>query len=385
MSFDPDILGRLIGGVVLLCIFIAVLGGILSLVHFLLTLPMRRAERARLFLDLIESAIKQGCPVEETLISISQTHDMSMGVRFHLLAAWLEQNVPVGEALAKVPRFLPPQITAMLLAGRKIGDVRKVLSACRQLLNDAVSQTRGAINYLVILTFVITPLGMWVIGVLKVVVLPKFREIFEGTLGSGMGAMPGGVEFILDHAGTWIVLQAVVLLLLWLAALIYIGGPRVVAWFPVLERVHYWMPWRRKRLQRDFSTLLAILLDSGVPEPEAVALAADCTANKVFRQHAACAVDDLKRGLKLTQAVQAMDDSGEFGWRLTNAFHGRGGFLQALAGWHESLDAKAFQEEQAAAHGITSALVLWSGVFVGAVVISVFMFLVSLTDAAVLW
>ena len=131
--------------------------------------------------------------------------------------------------------------------------------------------------------------------------------------------------------------------------------------------------------------MLAILLDSGVPEPEAVALAADCTANKVFRQRAACAVDDLKRGLKLTQAVQAMDDSGEFGWRLTNAFHGRGGFLQALAGWHESLDAKAFQQEQAAAHGITTALVLWSGVFVGAVVISVFMFLVSLIDAAVLW
>jgi type II secretory pathway component PulF len=152
-----------------------------------------------------------------------------------------------------------------------------------------------------------------------------------------------------------------------------------------LQRLHYRLPWRRKRLQRDFSTMLAILLDSGVPEPEAVALAADCTANKVFRQRAACAVDDLKRGLKLTRAVQGMDDSGEFGWRLTNAFHGGGGFLQALAGWHESLDAKAFQEEQAAAHGITSALVLWSGVFVAAVVISVFMFLVSLIDAGVLW
>jgi len=253
-------------------------------------------------------------------------------------------------------------------------------------LKDAVSQTRGAISYLVILTLVITPMGMGVVGVLKVVVLPKYREIFEGTLGSGMGAMPGGVEFVFNHLTTWMTLQATILLLLWLAALVYMGGPRCVSWFTVLqERFHYWLPWRRKRLQRDFSTMLAILLDSGVPEPEAVALAADCTANKVFRQHAACAVDDLKRGLKLTRAVQAMDDSGEFGWRLTNAFHGRGGFLQALAGWHESLDAKAFQEEQAAAHGITSALVLWSGVFVGAVVISVFMFLVSLIDAGVLW
>jgi type II secretory pathway component PulF len=200
-----------------------------------------------------------------------------------------------------------------------------------------------------------------------------------------MGALPSRLEFVLNHFGTWIVLQAVVLFLLWLAAFVYIGGPRLMAWFPILQRVHYWMPWRRKRLQRDFSTMLAILLDSGVPEPEAVALAADCTANKVFRKRAARAVDSLKQGLKLTQAVQAMDDSGEFGWRLANAFHGGGGFFQALAGWHESLDAKAFQEEQAAAHGITSALVLWSGLFVGAVVVSVFMFLVSLINVGILW
>ena len=80
-----------------------------------------------------------------------------------------------------------------------------------------------------------------------------------------------------------------------------------------------------------------------------------------------------------------MDDSGEFRWRLTNALQGSGGFLRALAGWHEWLDAKAFQEEQAATHGITSVLVLWSGLFVGVVVVSVFAFLVSVIDAGVLW
>ena len=49
-------------------------------------------------------------------------------------------------------------------------------------------------------------------------------------------------------------------------------------------------------MQRDFSTMLAILLDSGVPEPEAVTLAADCTANRVFRQRAARAVEGLQAG-----------------------------------------------------------------------------------------
>jgi len=362
--------------------WLAVSGGVLMLIHFLLTLPMRRAERARRFLELIETALKQGQPVEQTLISAAESRDLSMGVRFYLLAAWLEQNLPFGEALAKVPRFLPPQITAMLLAGRKIGDLGKVLPACRQLLKDGVSQTRGAINYLVILTFVLTPFGIVVAGFLKVLILPKFLEINEGI---GRGALSSEVEFVANHAITWIAIQTALLLLMWLAAFVYMGGPRVAVWFSVLQRFHYWLPWRRKRLQRDFSTMLAILLDSGVPEPEAVALAADCTANKVFCQRAVRAVDGLKQGLKLTQAVQAMDDSGEFGWRLTNAFHGSGGFLRALAGWHESLDAKAFQEEQAAAHGLTSALVLWSGLFVGAVVVSVFMFLTSIIYEGVLW
>jgi type II secretory pathway component PulF len=116
-----------------------------------------------------------------------------------------------------------------------------------------------------------------------------------------------------------------------------------------------------------------------------VALAADGTANSVFQQRAARVVESLRQGVKLTQAVQSLDDSGEFAWRLANAAHGRIGFLQALAGWHESLDARAFQQEQAAAHGITSALVLWSGIFVGAVAISAFMFLTSLNNSAVLW
>ena len=58
-------------------------------------------------------------------------------------------------------------------------------------------------------------------------------------------------------------------------------------------------------MQRDFSTMLAILLDSGVPEPEAVALAADGTANTVFRRRAARAVESLRQGVNLTQAVQS--------------------------------------------------------------------------------
>jgi len=180
---DSDILFRTAATTLALVVWFAVCGGLLFLIHFLLTLPMRRAERARLFLDLIDSVHQQGRPLEETLISASLSGDPSLGLRFHLLAAWLERNLRLSDALAKVPRFLPPQVTAMLLAGEKIGDLRKMLPACRQLLKDALSQTRGAINYLVILTFVITPLGLFIFRAIEVLVMPKFKEIGYGSLG----------------------------------------------------------------------------------------------------------------------------------------------------------------------------------------------------------
>src|SRR6185436_13439557 len=110
-----------------------------------------------------------------------------------------------------------------------------------------------------------------------------------------------------------------------------------------------------------------------------------CTDNRVFQRRAGAVASRLQQGMKLTEAVQALDDAGEFRWRLTNAAHATDGFRAALAGWHEALDAKAFQQEQAAAHGITTGLLLLNGLFVGTVVASVFSFLVSIINAGILW
>ncbi len=179
-------------------------------------------------------------------------------------------------------------------------------------------------------------------------------------------------------------------LIVWCAALVYIDGPKLFAFFdkwvsPLNHWLIYALPWRRKRLQRDFSGMLAILIDAGMPEPEALTSAADCTANKIFQRRAQRAVAGLQQGMKLGDAVQMVDDSGEFHWRLTNALHAHDGFFKAIAGWNESLDAKAFQQEQATAQTVTTGLVVLNGVLVGFIVISVFSVLISIINAGVLW
>jgi type II secretory pathway component PulF len=367
---------NVLGALLVFPLILGILAAILSGIHFALTLPMRKAERTRLFLDLVEMAVENGQPVEETLISISHHQGDALGVRFHQFAAWLEDGASFTAALDKVPQFLPPKIRSMLRAGLHQGDLRKVLPACRQLLRDAVSERRGAIYYI----FMVTLFTLPVVGVILVLVVPKLHEIAQMC-----GPEPPWTAFVLEHVRQLLNVQIALLVGLLLADFLSTEGSRVARWFSILDRLHYHLPWKRKRMQRDFSTMLGILLESGVPEPDAVRLAADSTANRVFRRRAERVIARLAQGVSLPEAIQTLDDTGEFGWRLRNAFHTRANFVLSLAGWHESLDAKAFQQQHAAEHVVTTALILWNGVFVGMIVTSIFLLLIFIMNTEGLW
>src|SRR5512142_1169837 len=60
---------------------------VLYVLFFLLTLPMRRRERARIFLDLLELGLREGRTPEKAIVEASASRDPAAGARFHLLAA----------------------------------------------------------------------------------------------------------------------------------------------------------------------------------------------------------------------------------------------------------------------------------------------------------
>ena len=106
-------------------------------------------------------------------------------------------------------------------------------------------------------------------------------------------------------------IQLGIIAMLWLAALTYLGGPRLYGWvhrlFPGCQD---WLltqlPWRLKRLHRDFSAMLAVLLDSEVPEAEAVSLAAESTANLAIIRRARRVRALLQEGVKLPEALRVL-------------------------------------------------------------------------------
>src|SRR6266478_451713 len=92
-------------------------GAAVYAVYWLLTLPMRRNERASMVLDLFELGLKEGRAPEAVLVEAGASHDRALGKRFDLLAAQLRRGLRLSQALEQVPRLLPPQITAMLKTG----------------------------------------------------------------------------------------------------------------------------------------------------------------------------------------------------------------------------------------------------------------------------
>ena len=365
-------------------VFILLPGGAFSvLMHYLLSLPMRRRDRALFFLDLTETVLQRGQPVEQAILAAAENRDRAIGVRFYMVAAHIEGGARLGEALEKVPRFLPPQITAILRAGEKLGDLKRVLPACREVLRVAPDTVRSTMHYMMAILLLFAPVACFIICLLSVMVIPKFKEVAAG---SSAPLWPL-TQFVFANTFWLVAFEVVIFLALLSVAVIYIGGPGLVRWFqfrrvPVVDWITWRVPWKQKKLQRTFSAMLAVLLDGGVPEAEAVRLAGDSTANEICRRRARRVIAALEKGIKLDDAVRVFDDSGEFHWRLTNATHAHGGFLNALRGWHESLDAKAFQQEEAATHAVASGLVIMNGVVVGLIATAMFGILIAMMRAA---
>lgn len=391
LQLDSDPLVALLQLAVILSSLAASLAiewGIIYTLYYLITLPMRRNERTRLFLDLLDLGVKEGQTPEGAILNAASSNDTSLGVRFHLLAAHLQQGHRLSDALWRVPRLLPAQVVAMLDIGARIGDVKKVLPACRRLTGDGVSQVRGALNYMLILGLAVAPTALWIAFVLNIYVVPKFKEVFQGMLAGSM--LPGFTRLLFAGESYIFFAQITVIFVVWLIAFAYLGGPRVNRWFRFLlpglpDWIQFHLPWRRKRLQRDFSAMLAILLDAHVPESDAVFLAAESTANRIVQHRAEKIRNLLAQGIKLPVAIRALDDTGELQWRLGNALHRGRDFLSTLNGWHEALDAKAFQQEQAAAQIATTALVLFNGFIIAAVVIGMFLPLIALLNSMTIW
>ena len=380
--------------IVLTCwfgVFVAPVALVLGCVYFVVTWPFRYLERARFLIDVVAAAVADGRSPERTFIDLSRRHERAFGPKLHLLAAHLERGLTLAQGLEKVPKLVPPAVATMLRVGEEIRDMGKVLPAARRLLSDEMSHAREAQYHAVALATATSLMGALMIAMLGTTVFPKFDAIMaDMDEGRGLIGWMLYSVFSPDRIGTWVVGVLAWIALMWGWMLLCVGGIERFVWTQMQSPrlaalIWHWLPWRYKRLQRDFSYMLALLLDAHVPEARAVAMAATGTANPGIEQRAWHVVQDLQAGVWLPGAIQHLDDKGQLEWRIQHATFGQRSFSQALLGWQESLDTDAAKEERVAIELTNLAVVLLNGLLVALVTISVFQFLTQMTDLTQPW
>ncbi len=362
------------------------LGGMLAC--WLVNTPLRRQENARFFLDILALGLRNGAGPERTIVALSHTGDRDLGGRFHLIATFLESGCNLLEAIRRAPQVLPPRIMALLRIGSELGELSRILPAAQSMLNDGSAAARKAKDYFVTLAFIITPAVLATVVLVQLFVIPKYESILvEMMEGAGYEAL----WFSLTRFNwIWAAAQLILLAAIWTSVLIYWVNPVASSWEGTriarwCSAIQFAIPWRRKRMQRDFAAALGLLLDAGVPEERAITLAADCAENLKFIARARWAVARLKNGAGLIEALVLLDPSRQFEWRLRTATAQDCQAQRALDGWREELDALAFQQEQTFTHAFTSGLAIWNGITVGIIAIAVFVNLTRMIDHASPW
>ena len=323
--------------------------------------PLKQWERVTLFIDILEHGWRHGRTLEQVVLSLPADEEVLPNkFRQALTTKLVNDGMRLGEALADLDCYIPKQIGEMIRTGEEIGAIDKVLPACRIVLNDGQSLNEALPSYIMYLFHI--PLVL-LFALLSLVLVPRFKSM--------------GIK-LPDHG-------------LWFALLMLVGVSIALYWlrnYASMTARHRWysfLPWGHKRLLRNFSAMLAVLLDNGVPEAVAVLMAAQSTTNPQLKRKAAVVVAELEQGVELTQALAHLDRNRELQWRLQNAQHHKQTFSKALAGWHQTLDACAYRQEQAIAHVITTALVIGSSILVAIMSWDLFNAMNLLVQEALLW
>lgn len=361
-------------------------------------------EETELFLDTVEAGIADGLGVGNALAGLTEQHGRAVSPAWHHAVADLQAGRSLTDALDRNPELLPAPIAGLLKTGEATGEWRAVLAGARRWLGRPKPGTLPLAEHAEDGSYPPTRLNPWSHGVMFNAVL---MAVFGGAVTWLLGATVFGtiavsmenldveptamLVLVRDWYPAVMVAQAMCAAAMVALALACLGGPRLGLWLERLvpARARAWLqalPWRRRRAVRDFSVMLAALLDAGANEEAALRQAAAWTdGTGPLRAGAEATVAELRAGVWLPEALQHLDSDEELHWRTTLAVTRAGGFGEALRGWQESLEARA-QQQEAMAGG---ALLLWgelaNGLLVALLAATVIGVLVVMADMSWLW
>lgn len=334
-----------------------------------------------LFTRQFSVMLDAGLPLVQCLEILGQQQDNKFFQKvIFQTRADVEAGMTLADAMAKHPRAFEVLYTNMVAAGETGGILDVILQRLSTYLEKMV-KLKGDVKSALIYPIAVIVISIIVISIIMIVVIPAFKNIFEGLLGPGE-RLPWLTEIVVSLsqflASYW-----------WLIAIVIgIGVFGAKAWYktdkglrfidgltlklPVLGQI------MRKIAVARFSRTLSTLLSSGVPILESLEITARTAGNVIISE----AIHKVRSGVEQGQTfVEPLKASGVFPIMVSQMI-GVGEQTGALDAMLSKIADFYEQEVDAAIANLLSlmepAMIMFLGVTIGTIVIAMYLPLFTL-------
>jgi len=334
-----------------------------------------------LFTRQFSVMLDAGLPLVQCLEILGQQQDNKFFQKvIFQTRADVEAGMTLADSMAKHPRVFEPLYTNMVAAGETGGILDIILQRLSTYLEKMV-KLKSDVKSALIYPIAVIIISIIVISVIMIVVIPAFKNIFEGLLGPGE-RLPWLTEMVVSLsqflAGYW-----------WLIGIV--GGIIVFAmktWYKtdrgqhVIDGLVLKLPILGQIMKKiavaRFSRTLSTLLSSGVPILESLDITARTAGNIIVGE----AILKVRAGIEQGQTfVEPLKASGVFPIMVSQMI-GVGEQTGALDAMLSKIADFYEQEVDAAIANLLSlmepAMILFLGVTIGTIVIAMYLPLFTL-------
>jgi type IV pilus assembly protein PilC len=251
------------------------------------------------------SFLRAGVPILDSLAVVGEENaSKKMQEVIADVQVRLRAGSSFGDAIALHPKVFPGYFVAVVRAAELTGRLDDALDQLAEYVErevEARKQVRSALTY----PLIVVGLAIVAVVIMSVYVLPKFKDFY-----TGLGAkLPLPTRMLINFTtfmSNWWWLVVGVIGLIGLILFAIIGGKHgkvrrdtMLLKSPVIGKLVHLIAVER------FCRVLATLVQTGVPLPDAVQVAADSTNNRVFQTKLATAREAMMRGEGLARPIQA--------------------------------------------------------------------------------
>jgi type IV pilus assembly protein PilC len=298
------------------------------------------------------------------------------------LATAIEGGSTFSEALGQHPKVFNRLFVNMVKAGEIGGVLEVVLKRLSEFMEKA-QKIRGKVVAAMFYPCAVMVVAMAIMILLMVVIIPKFKDIFEGTLGGGR-QLPGFTTFVLsiseaikDHFFRTFGYIVGVVILFNILIRTKIGRK---LWDKFKLTVPVLGPVVSKVAISRFTRTLGTLVSSGVPILQALTIVKETSGNVIIGNAVSAVHESVKEGETITAPLEASGVFPPMVISMVDVGEQTGALPEMLMKIADNFDEEVDNAVAAMTSLLEPIMIVFLAIIVGSIVIAMFLPLIDLME-----